>query len=835
MQASSRPPSDEDAPLRATGGIGLFTKLALLLVPAFALPAAIGLYWLAGIDIKAEHDRLTARIGNAAARVSSGIERHLGDGGSLDDDDLPQALINTLMSDQAVLCIELTEHDSGRRRLVSPPGIGCTGQAIEDSLDIPIYADETFSLIVHLSLAEILEAQRSRRELSLLMLLGGIAIALIATSVVFRLVVARPLDKLLAAIAHSNEQGLPGHVDHDAGDEIGQVIRAFNAMRRRLEDETARVREALARLDRIYNATPTLLFSTNRSSEITGVSEHWLRVTGHRRREVIGRPLGDFLCQTDAASLRHVVTDPIGRGEAISDVPLLLRNRNGTRIDILLSAVPDSAGSDSADTALCVMSDISALKDAERKLEKLVHTDPLCGLLNRRGMLEQLDRFLEQPPGREGCSAILFIDLDDFKWINDTYGHEAGDRLLVMASRRLRDTLRANDLVARLGGDEFTVFYRHLERPEIACQLASRIIASFKEPFALGAVMGYVSASIGIAFIEPHHRSASDVMRLADLAMYEAKQTGKSTFAVYSEEMGHHADRMTAIRDLIRAGLHDSHFSLHFQPIIDSKSGGIAGCEALMRLTCPRSGPVSPAIFVPVAEETGQIMELGTLALEKGIEALGLLYHGEGGADFHVAVNLSPRQLNDQLEEILDRLLEGHGELVPNLVLEITETMLLQRSDDIVRRLNALHARGIRIALDDFGTGYSSLSHIQNFPVDIIKIDKSFVAQLDGSEHERQRALAMIRATVSMAHDLGIKVVAEGVEKPDMLGDLEACRVDMLQGYHHARPMPLDELCSWMRAHRENSARHTRHRETAPATRAARRMENTDPHGAGPF
>ncbi|MEZ5826828.1 MAG: EAL domain-containing protein, partial [Geminicoccaceae bacterium] len=791
-----------DRRLRASRGIGaagLFLKLALLLVPAFSLPAAAGLYWLAAIDIKAEHDRLTARIGNAAARVASAIENHLYDGHTLDETDLPKALIGTLMSDQAVRCVELVGLDDRELHLTAPSGIGCTGQVIEASVEIPIYADEEYGLLVHLSLAEIHEAQHSRREFSLFMLLGGLAIALLAAWAGFRMIVGRPLARFLEAIRQSESSDAPSLVDHPARDELGRVARAFNAMQRRLAAESLRLRTALARIDRIYHATPALLCTLGHEGDLASVSNHWLRATGYRREEVIGQPLASFLAAASKSRFDEEVRRPLRLAEPIHDVPLVLCRRDGSTFDILFSAIPDDDG-DEGDgrTALCVISDVSALKDAERRLEKLALTDPLSELLNRRGLLESLDRFLARPRPEGALSVALFIDLDDFKWINDTYGHEAGDELLRTASARLCASVRGDDMVARIGGDEFAVICRRVESKESAEQLAGRIIARFKEPFPLGPAMGHVSASVGIAFIDESHGTAEEVLRLADLAMYEAKQSGKSTFATYSEHLGHRVHKSAVVREQVRIGLKEGHFRLHFQPIVDIESGMAAGCEALMRLDVPGTGPVSPELFVAAAEETGQIMELGILALEEGIAALDGLSRGIGGSDFYMTVNISPKQLNDQLAPAIDRLVADRPHLAGRLVLEITETTLLQRSDDIARRLVELNRRGVRIALDDFGTGYSSLSHIQNFPVDIIKIDKSFIARLDGEGADRQRALAMIRATVSMAHDLGIRVVAEGVERESMLRALEECHVDLAQGFHHARAMPYDDLVAWL-------------------------------------
>ena len=786
------------------GALRLFKKLALFLVPAFTLPAAVGLFWLTNHDLTVEHDRLTARIGNAAARVASAIERHLDDSYELDSDTvldespLPQALINTLLSDQAVLCAELVVTDSGEVKTFTPPGIGCKGQVIDTSVEIPILADQDLDLIVYLSMQEIGHARQSRQNLSFLMLMGALVIALIACWCGFRLIVGRPLGKLLQAIIQSERQGNVHLVDYRANDELGRVAGAFNDMQRRLGAEALRVELTLNRLDRVYNSTPTLLYSSDDQGRIVSVSDHWLYSTGYDRKDVVGKPVKDFLKESSIELYETDVKAPLERFEPVNDVPLVLCRKDRSEIDILLSAIKEQSNDQQNGDALCVMSDISALKAAERQLAQLALTDPLSNLANRRSLLITLEHMLQDKQKAGLRSAVLFIDLDDFKWINDTYGHEIGDALLIAASARLRECTRDGDLIARIGGDEFAIIYHKLKDQRTVELLAARIIDRFKEPFILGEVLGFVSASVGIALVDEQHDTADEILRLADLAMYKAKQMGKSTYVTYTDSIGEQAREAAEIREYIRQGLEQDSFSLCFQPIIDLKTGLVTGSEALLRLTSPARGAIPPDIFIPVAEETGQIFELGTYALKKGIEALEAIQQLEDHQEFYLAINLSPKQLNNQFEGVIDNALASHPHLARHLVLEITETMLLQRSDEIFNRLFQLHERGIRIAMDDFGTGYSSLSHIQNFPVDIIKIDKSFIQQLDQTGKERQRALAMVRATAAMANDLGIKTVAEGVETESSLALLSECKIDLLQGYYYSRPLPFDDFCDWL-------------------------------------
>lgn len=777
----------------------LFAKLALLLVPGFVIPASIGLWSLAAFDIEAAHNRLTSRIGNAAARVAAAAERlRAAEIGETATQGAVQELLGSLLADQAIRCAELFSGRTGERLSLAPPRIGCTGEAIDVSIELPPKGPDDNRLVVHLSTAEIALARRSRRELALVMLVGGLAIALGACWVGFRLIVGRPLDSLLQAIQLSERSGEAHLAPPASNDEIGRITAAFNDMQSRMQADANRLRQAFVNLDRIYNITPAMLCATDAAGVVTSVSDHWLAATGFARDDVLGRPLAWFLPAAATATYESRVHAPLARGDAVVDVPLRLKRRDGTELDILLSGVDDQDPSAQSPSRLFVSTDISDLRSAERRLERLALTDPLCGLPNRRGFLAHLHASTDRRPDGGMLDAVLFIDLDNFKWINDTYGHHVGDKLLVAATARLRSCVRPSDVIARLGGDEFAIICRGLRERATATRLADELIGRLRVPFDLDGVRAFVSASIGIAFTTWENEEPDEVLRFADLAMYTAKQDGKNTHVVYNQTIGQKAIELASVRELIRGGLERNWFSLVYQPIIDARTGGTVGIEALLRLACPTSGPLGPERFIPVAEETGQIVELGHFALTRGVADLEAIRQRRGSSGLYLAVNLSPRQLDDRLEEKLDAILGKHPALAGRLVLEITETMLLQRPDDVARRLHRLRDLGIRIALDDFGTGYSSLSHIQHFPVDIIKIDKSFIRQLTAGAGSRLRPLAMIRATASLGRELGIEVVAEGVEATATIELLRDCGITLLQGYLYAKPMDRASLDAWL-------------------------------------
>ena len=786
---------------RAVRGTRLFAKLVLVIVPCFLIASSIGLFSLAEIDLQHGRDSLATRIGNATARAASALERfgmsHVGDTIWLEE--LPQELLSALLADQAIRCVELRREGTGETRLSAPFGLGCTGQDFDESLDLPVIVDGDHTLVVHFSTEELEAARRSRREFSILTLSAGLLITVLSSWLGFALIVGRPLGQLLGAIRRSQETGEPARIDTDRRDELGVVFDAFDRMQAHLSQETTAVRRALGQLERVYNITPAMLCSCNADGILTSVSDHWTATIGAKRDAVLGQSIERFLDIASIPLFRDRVLSNVAAGRHVHDIPVKLQSQDCHQIDVLLSAVPD-IGVDGELTVLCVMSDVSLLKAAERRLHQLALTDPLTGLPNRRGLIEQLGRAInrEVDPIGSTVTAVLFIDLDNFKWINDTYGHEAGDSLLVEAGERLRLCVRVNDFVARLGGDEFAVICYRLESRSEVEDVAQRIIEKLEKPFEQGGMQGFVSASVGIAYVKPGMEKPDCILQLADLAMYDAKQSGKGCHRSYSRELSSKATTKAMLREQIHKGLETNGFSLAFQPIVNLESSMPIGAEALVRLTCPKTGMITPDAFIPVAEETGQIHELGSWIFEKGISSLSTLEVNTGNTSFYVALNMSTRQLDEHLIGRMEDMFARHPRACGRVVLEITETALLQRGDHIADLLRSLKKVGVRIALDDFGTGYSSLSHVHEFPVDILKIDKSFVIGLGtrGPDATR-RQMAMIRATSSLAQELGIAVIAEGIEAPTTSQILLECGVQIGQGYLFARPMHVADFRDW--------------------------------------
>ncbi|MGI9508041.1 MAG: putative bifunctional diguanylate cyclase/phosphodiesterase, partial [Geminicoccaceae bacterium] len=756
---------------------------------------------MAELDRQQGHDALATRIGNATARVASALERfdlsHIGDG--IWQEELPQEMLSVLLADKAISCAELRRDETGELSLAAPLGLGCTGQTFDESLDLPIFIDGDHTLIVHFRTQELDTARRSRREFSILTLCAGLLIAVLSSWLGFALIVGRPLSQLLGAIRRSQESGEPAQIETRRHDELGVVFNAFDDMQAKLGQETTAVRRALTQLKHIYNTTPAMLCSCNAEGILTSVSDHWTEMIGAKRDAVLGQSIERFLETASIPLFRERVLSSVVAECHVHDIPLRLNSQDCRPIDVLLSAVPD-IGVDGTMTVLCIMSDVSLLKAAERRLNQLALTDPLTGLPNRRGLIEQLGRVVNRETETIGSSvtAVLFIDLDNFKWINDTYGHEAGDSLLVEVGERLRLCVRVNDFIARLGGDEFAVICYRLDSQKKVEHVAQRMIETLEKPFEQGGMQGFVSASVGIAYVEPGMEGPDCILQLADLAMYDAKQSGKGCHRSYNRELSRKATTKAILREQIHKGLETDGFSLVFQPIVNLEDGTPIGAETLVRLACPNNGMIAPDAFIPVAEETGQIHQLGNWVLEKGISTLDVLDANVASFGFYIAINISTRQLDERLIGRIDELFRTYPGARDRVVIEITETALLQRGDHVADLLQCLRKTGVRIALDDFGTGYSSLSHVHEFPVDILKIDKSFVIGLGtrGSDATR-RQMAMIRATSSLAQELGITVIAEGIEAMKTTQTLLECGVQFGQGYLFSRPMPAASFEEW--------------------------------------
>ncbi len=440
--------------------------------------------------------------------------------------------------------------------------------------------------------------------------------------------------------------------------------------------------------------------------------------------------------------------------------------------------------------------DITARKEAEALIWQQANFDPLTGLPNRRMMREHLEREIRRAREQGDQLAVLFIDLDHFKEVNDTLGHGKGDLLLLQAAQRIRDSLRPSDVVARMGGDEFTVLLAPIRGHADVDPLVQRLIERMASPFRLEDERAFVSASVGISLFPDDGEHIEALFKHADQALYVAKDAGRNRYSYFTPALQRAAQNRMRLGNDLRDALAGEGLRVVYQPIVDLRSGRICKAEALVRWHHAERGPVPPAEFIPIAESSGLILDIDEWVFRRAVRDVQR-WRAQIDEQFQVSVNKSPLQFRSEagmhtrwLRQIVEAGLSGDA-----ISLEITEGLLLDGGDNASQQLMALRRAGLSVALDDFGTGYSSLSYLQRYEIDCLKIDRSFVHELElGS-----KALALCRAIVTMAHELGMTVIAEGVETAQQRELLAAIGCDQGQGFFFARPMPAEALESLLR------------------------------------
>jgi len=533
---------------------------------------------------------------------------------------------------------------------------------------------------------------------------------------------------------------------------------------------------------------------TDSNNLIVDVNPAYTRITGYTLDEVIGKNPNFISSGRQNEIFYHDIWESLKKTDAWQGEVWNRRKSGEIFAEMLsISVVRDQHGS--LLNYIGVFSDISNLKQHEQELDRIAHFDALTGLPNRRLFQDQLQRELQMAL-RTGCNvALLVIDLDRFKEVNDTLGHDAGDRLLVEAAQRLRTCVRESDMVARLGGDEFVVVMPVLKGQTAVTRVAQSIIDTMQNAFWLEKQEAFISASIGVAVFPEDASDASTLFKHADQAMYEAKGLGRSRFEYFRKSMQSLAEARISLARALRHAIEQSQFELRYQPIVDLNSGEIVKCEALIRWNHPERGLLGPAEFITVAEDVGLIGQIGDWVFRqatKDIAELNVARSQFGGLKpMQVSINASPRQFHYGLDQIAWLAHLRDIGLAPGLVvIEITEGLLLDNRPEVARQLFAFRDVGIQVAIDDFGTGYSALSYLTKFHIDYLKIDQSFVRGISVNLDDR----AIVEAIVSMAHKLNIEVIAEGIEIVRQYEILASIACNYGQGYYIDKPLTIADL-----------------------------------------
>jgi diguanylate cyclase (GGDEF)-like protein/PAS domain S-box-containing protein len=509
-------------------------------------------------------------------------------------------------------------------------------------------------------------------------------------------------------------------------------------------------------------------------------------VLGYDPEALLGRPITELIHPDDVPASVAFLARARGLHGATATCEWRMAHRDGVwrHVEVVAGTLAD----DGAVRGIVLTSrDITERKALERRLAHQAFHDSLTGLANRELFRDRVEHALERT-GRDGTAAVLFIDIDDFKNVNDTLGHAAGDLMLTLVAQRLRSCVRRGDTAARLGGDEFAVLLEDLTSPHDAERSAAAVLAALEGPLPLGDRHVAVRASIGIAFADHAIAAGEELLRNADIAMYAAKAEGKHRARVFEGSMYAEAVERVQLRDALAQAVARNELELHYQPIVDLRSGRVAGAEALIRWTHPERGMLMPGDFIALAEDSGLILPIGRWVIREACRQLRAWRDESAAADhLKISVNLSPGQLVEPrlIRDVADAL-RDHDLEPGSLLIEITESAVMDDVDVGMARLHGLAELGVGLALDDFGTGYSSLSHLQRFPLDVLKLDRSFTEQLRTDGRESRLA----RAIIEMGHTLGLTVVAEGVEEQAQGERLRNIGCALAQGFHFARPAP---------------------------------------------
>lgn len=565
------------------------------------------------------------------------------------------------------------------------------------------------------------------------------------------------------------------------GPQDGFIALVRDVTQAKLAEE--RMREAMV----VFDASSQGIMTADARAVITSVNPAFCSITGFAAEEVIGRTPSMFKSgRHDAAFYQNIwnALERTGRWEG----EIWNRRKSGEVYPqwLSISAVRGVAGE--IVKYVSVFSDMTRRKQREEVIWRQANFDSLTGLANRNLLQDRLERAFAHSRRSGRRVALIFLDLDGFKWINDTLGHDVGDEMLIQVAARLRACVREQDTVGRLGGDEFTLVVEDIDDPESLQGVADKVLAVLREPFPLAGANRYISGSLGITVFPDDGDNVQALLRNADIAMYQSKQLGKNRCQFYAQDMQDAARARVELEAELRSAIALKQFALHYQPIVEAASGRLVGAEALIRWRHPQRGLVPPSDFIPVSEDTGLIVPIGEWVIAEAVRQCRV-WREHGLPPLRISVNVSGVQFREAgLRSLLQSTLGDRRDV--ELLIEITESVLIQAGEVTEGRMREICELGIGYSLDDFGTGYSSLSYLKRFPVNVVKIDRSFVRDCPQDRNDRH----LVEAIINMAHSLDLKVTAEGVETAAQRDFLREQGCDYLQGYFISRPVPPDEF-----------------------------------------
>ncbi len=674
--------------------------------------------------------------------------------------------------------------------------------------------------------------QQVYRKIALFTLIGFALILLIGLRLSGRL--TQPIRKLSRLTQGMTYSDYDKRIDIDSGDEFQELAYHFNRMMERVTEKDRELRENNINLEQkieqrtkeLNQAVDALQKSQSRLSTAMRVASlgSWEWDLIENRWQCSADTCRIFGCECESSKERsspcmacvhpedlHKIRqnrEKAQRGEYPDSLDYTVLTSDGEKRHIHEQILLTFNSQGQPKKAIGTVQDITGRKQAEALIERQARFDALTELPNRRHLLERMEEGLARAKRHGNTGALMFLDLDHFKTINDSLGHQVGDQLLIEVASRLRDSVRREDLVARHGGDEFVVLLSEFsDDPELTASNAQRIAEKIQSalcaPFLISGHELHISPSLGISLFPTTDENVHDILKHADTAMYKAKEEGRNAIRFYRPSMQTKADERLSLEKDLRLALERDEFSLHYQPQVDSK-GNLIGLEALLRWQHPHRGMVPPSTFIPVAETSGQIIPIGEWVMENACSQLRQWADlGLAGEIRYISINVSPRQFHLQdFPERVEQALHSSGISPSRLKLELTEGIMIKKLSDTINKMRRLKELGVSIAIDDFGTGYSSLTYLKKLPISQLKIDRSFVQDIAVDTNDA----AIVETIISMARHLGLDVVAEGVETSEQLEFLRSRGCHTFQGYYFSRPLDNNALEIWLRRKPSTSA-----------------------------
>ena len=551
--------------------------------------------------------------------------------------------------------------------------------------------------------------------------------------------------------------------------------------------EQQKVNEQLYLSSKVFENSTEAILIADANKIIIAINKALNKITGYAEGEIVGQSVSAVASNRHSTKFFQKIWSSVEQynhwqGEIWN------RDKHGREYPTWFSIAPVHSKDGLISYYLINFSDITDKKKSDEIIWRQANYDSLTGLPNRNMFYDRLSHDIKNTSRAGKRLAVLFIDLDRFKEVNDSLGHSVGDALLVEAAKRLSGCVRETDTVARLGGDEFTIILSGINDQRCAEMIIQMILLELAKPFHLNAKLAYVSASIGVTFFPDDAGTADSLMKNADQAMYAAKNNGRNCWSCFTSNMQAATEIRSKIAYELRNALRDRQLYLLYQPIVELATGNVYKAEALIRWQHPERGTIYPAEFIRIAEETNLITDIGDWVFKQAVSQVAL-WRASFGTDFQISINKSPKQFINKMSDWVDHL-SGLGLNGQSIIVEITENLLLDVHELVVKKLLNFRDAGVQVAIDDFGTGYSSLSYLKEFDIDYLKIDRSFISNLDSESNDS----ILCEAIITMAHRLGMKVIAEGVETDSQKQLLMAMGCDYGQGYFFSKPLTVDKF-----------------------------------------